>query len=125
MTPPPPRPLALTTTDPAPGTVCVSLGGDLDHESAAELLDACARAVGDRPGVRELRLDCAGLGLCDSMGLSALLMVHRCTAAAGAALHLDHRTAALDRLLDLTGTRRHLTGDPLHGAGSGAGRADP
>jgi hypothetical protein len=43
------------------------------------------------------------------MGLAALLMIHRLTAATGARLRLDHRPELLERLLELTGTLDHFT----------------
>ena len=64
----------------------------------------------DRPGLRELRIDCAGIGYCDSYGLSSLLMIRRRTRAAGVELHLDNRVGALERLLRVTNTLEHLTG---------------
>ncbi|MEV6203561.1 STAS domain-containing protein [Streptomyces sp. NPDC051771] len=87
----------------------LTLTGDLAWDSADELLDA-ARAhldpATDRAG---LHVDCAGLTLCDSTGLSALLALHRLAEAAGVPLRLDHRPPFLDRLLRLTGTYEHLT----------------
>ena len=45
----------------------------------------------------------------DPAGLSALLLVHRRTSAAGVDLRLDHRPPQLDRVLDVTGVLDHLT----------------
>ncbi|MFF2808321.1 STAS domain-containing protein [Streptomyces sp. NPDC058000] len=63
-------------------------------------------------GRRALHVDCGGLVLCDSMGLSALLMVHRRTSTLGVRLHLEERPPALDRPLTVTGTPEHLTAPP-------------
>ncbi|MFG2622778.1 STAS domain-containing protein [Streptomyces sp. NPDC048507] len=115
-TTPPPVPLTLTPAAPdaADGRgVTLALEGDLDHETYHLLLEAVERELGARPDARHLRLDCAGLLMCDSMGLSALLMVRRRTNAAGVALHLDGRRPPLERLLTLTGTLEHLTGAPV------------
>ncbi|MFG3442626.1 STAS domain-containing protein [Nonomuraea sp. NPDC047897] len=81
--------------------------------------DTLGSSVQDTRGLRELRLDCAGLGLCDSSGLAALLVIRRRASEAGVRLRLDHRGAALDRLLDLTGTLEHLTGEPAPPSGRG------
>ncbi|MEV6782988.1 STAS domain-containing protein [Streptomyces sp. NPDC051098] len=59
--------------------------------------------------VTDLRLDCRELELIDSMGLSALLAIHRITSAAGITLHLDNRPDRLQRMLEITGTDEHLT----------------
>ncbi|GAA3487120.1 STAS domain-containing protein [Streptomyces cremeus] len=108
-----PNPLRLTTGPEDERTLRLALRGDLDYDHADLLLDVVREELAGRPGLRALRLDCAELTAVDSMGLSVLLMVHRVTTAAGIGLHLDHRTPALERLLQITGTRDHLTG---HGA---------
>ncbi|MER6348709.1 STAS domain-containing protein [Streptomyces sp. NPDC001595] len=91
-----------------PATLTVRISGDLDHDTGPELVDAVSDHL--TPGVRDVRLDFHALGHIDSLGLSALLMVHRRTSAAGAALHLDHRPAALERVLRQTNVLTHLTG---------------
>ncbi|MEV0387069.1 STAS domain-containing protein [Nonomuraea sp. NPDC050643] len=103
-------PLTLILVTPEPHVLRIGVHGDLDHATAGELMDAASAALdGD---LRDLRLDCAGLGVCDSSGLSVLLMIRRRTSAAGIRLHLDRRPPSLDRLLDVSGTFEHLTGGP-------------
>ncbi|MEU2494940.1 STAS domain-containing protein [Streptomyces sp. NPDC007883] len=92
------------------GEVCVRIDGDLDWESADDLTEAARACLEAERPPRLLRLDCTKLNVCDSMGLAALLMVHRLATAAGARLRLDHRPQALERLLELTGTLCHFTG---------------
>jgi anti-anti-sigma factor len=103
--------LTCTWTSPRPDTAHVVIVGELEFATAALL----PRLVDDRlaaaPGVRDVRLDCDGIGFCDSSGLSALLRVHTVVTGAGRRLHLDNRRPALDRLLALTGTFTHLTGE--------------
>ncbi|GAA4061669.1 STAS domain-containing protein [Nonomuraea soli] len=84
------------------------LRGDLDYVSAEDLLTVVTARLRQAPAPREIRLDCAGLGICDSTGLSVLLVIRRRADAVGTRLHLDNRGAALNRLLDITGTREHL-----------------
>ncbi|MEJ8282109.1 STAS domain-containing protein [Pseudonocardia spirodelae] len=110
-----PRELSLTWTSPTPDVAAVALAGDLDYDSSDALTDAVAALLANGSGVRELRIDCAGVEYCDSYGLSSLLMVRRRTRAAGVTLHLDNRTGSLERLLRVTNTLEHLTG-----AGRGA-----
>ncbi|MFF9499690.1 STAS domain-containing protein [Streptomyces sp. NPDC014656] len=115
---------AGTTAD---GTLRVELAGDLAWDSTDDLLDAVRTRLDRAPAPSDIRLDCARLTLCDSMGLSALLALHRLASAAGGRLHLDRRPAFLDRLLLLTGTYEHLTGRPGTAEPTGevpAGRAD-
>jgi anti-anti-sigma factor len=108
----PPSPFSLTT-ETVPDGMLVGVQGDLDHETCDELVGLVRNRLSTGPRPPALRLDFERLGAVDSMGLSALLMVRRLTQAAGVALRLDRRPAQLDRLLDLTGTRAHLTDTAL------------
>ncbi|MGY5036621.1 STAS domain-containing protein [Streptomyces sp. 900116325] len=111
MTTPPPDGLRLTTVD-TEDRVRIELDGDLDHYTADLLVNEATAQLSARPGLRNLHLHCGGLGVIDSTGLSALLMINRRTAAVGVRLHLEDRPANLDRLLHLTGTLDHLTAPP-------------
>ncbi|WP_130797889.1 STAS domain-containing protein [Streptomyces otsuchiensis] len=93
-------------------TLIVRLFGDLDHESSDELVETLdQRLRAERAELDELHLDFGELGAVDSMGLSAILMVHRYCEAAHVHLHLDRRPPHLDRILTVTGTLAYLT-DP-------------
>ncbi|MFD7876791.1 STAS domain-containing protein [Streptomyces sp. NPDC059766] len=106
-----PPALHLTTVD-SEDTVRIEITGDLDYDHAGHLLDEVTAQLGSRPHLTDLHLHCAGVGTVDSTGLSVLLMIRRRTTAVGARLHLDDRTAMLDRLLDITGTLEYLTETP-------------
>ncbi|MET7746680.1 STAS domain-containing protein [Streptomyces sp. NPDC005385] len=105
-----PESLRVTTAQAGAtgGVVHLQVTGYLDYDSADSFLAATTHPLTSAPGLRHLHLDCAGLTGIDSMGLSMLLMLHRRTTAAAVILHLDNRTAALDRLLDMTGTMDYL-----------------
>ncbi|MEV3922730.1 STAS domain-containing protein [Actinomadura coerulea] len=90
----------------------IEIEGDLDFYTADALVATVRTQMEDNPDVREVELACGGMGMCDSAGLAALLMVRRRTSAAGVRLSLTGRSAQLDRLLDITGTLHHLTGAP-------------
>ncbi|EOD64977.1 STAS domain-containing protein [Amycolatopsis vancoresmycina] len=98
------------TTDDT--TARVEITGDLEFATAGLLPRLVTDRLAAHATVREVHLDCAAIGFCDSSGLSELLQVYRVVTAAGARLHLDNRSPALDRLLILTGTARYLTGEP-------------
>ncbi|WP_336209028.1 STAS domain-containing protein [Nonomuraea sp. LPB2021202275-12-8] len=117
-----PSPLTLILVSPDPHTLRIAVHGDLDHATHGELMDTAAAALADPQDLRELRIDCAELRVCDSSGLSALLMIHRRATGAGVRLHLDRRGPALDRILTVTGILGHLTGEPLprHHTGQGS-----
>jgi anti-anti-sigma factor len=87
----------------------VHITGDLDTATTDEFIDTATRVLDDHRDLRALHLDCAELGFCDSVGLSALLLVQRRTSAADVDLHIDNRPAYFERILELTGILDHLT----------------
>ncbi|MFI8193788.1 STAS domain-containing protein [Streptomyces sp. NPDC085946] len=107
------------SVDVAPPVLTVRVAGDLDYCTSGDLVDTVAGYLAREPGLRDVRLDFGELTWLDSTGLSALLMVHRHTTDAGAALHLDNRPDVLERMLRLTNVLDHLTG-----AGGGAPRQE-
>lgn len=88
----------------------ITLTGDLTHINADKLLAAVTDQLTAHPALRELHVDCAALEICDSRGLSVLLMIRRRTDALGVGLRIVRRPDTLDRMLDLTGTTAYLTG---------------
>ncbi|MBM0279813.1 STAS domain-containing protein [Micromonospora tarensis] len=95
------------------GHVRLRLTGELAYDTAPELIAAAA----DLPGDGEVLIDLAGVSLCDSSGLSALLVVHR----VAGAVRLTGVNPPLQRMLDRTGltellTERHA-GDDLRAIG--------
>jgi anti-anti-sigma factor len=103
--------LTVTTRTTA-SAAYVGVVGDLDYGNSGRLVDAVAELLGDRPDLSDVHLDFSELTFCDSAGLSGLLLIHRRTSKAGMHLHLDHRTAQLDRILDITGLLEFLTARP-------------
>ncbi|MFF2204930.1 STAS domain-containing protein [Streptomyces sp. NPDC058145] len=98
------------TTVSAPSTLTVRVAGELDYDTSDEMVDTVVARLAGPPAPRHVRLDFTGLTWIDSMGLSALLMIHRHTRAVGAALHLDNRPDVLERMLRHTNVLGHLTG---------------
>ena len=80
---------SLVTETPDRRTLVVRVTGAIDHESYDALVNAVERQLLRHPGLRELRLDCAGLHGVDALGLSGILMVQRLTEGAGARLRLQ------------------------------------
>ncbi|MCS0634714.1 STAS domain-containing protein [Streptomyces sp. LP05-1] len=107
--------LVLHASELGPGAVTIAVAGDLDYDTSDGLLACVKDVLDERSGLAELHLDCRRLEAVDSMGLSALLQVHRSLSGRRIALHLDRRTPSLDRLLRITGTYEHFT------TGAGAG----
>ncbi|MGI5417618.1 STAS domain-containing protein [Actinomadura luteofluorescens] len=107
----PDTPLRVVATLAGTRALRIEIEGDLDFYTADTLVATVRTQMEDNPDVRELELACGGMGMCDSAGLAALLMVRRRTSAAGIRLALTGRRAQLDRLLDITGTLHHLTGE--------------
>ncbi|WP_020138416.1 STAS domain-containing protein [Streptomyces sp. 351MFTsu5.1] len=110
-----PPALHLTTVETR-HAVRIEIAGDLDYDSADRLLEEATARLSARPGLEDLHLHCAGIGMVDSMGLSILLMIGRRANAARVRLHLDDRPAQLDRLLEITGTLEYFTAQPATGA---------
>ncbi|OKI61287.1 STAS domain-containing protein [Micromonospora sp. CB01531] len=71
----PPELLTIEVDRLDPARARLRLTGDLDFDTAAEPVAAAADLR--RDGIRELLIDFGGVGLCDSSGLSALVVIHR------------------------------------------------
>ena len=84
------------------------LSGDFDLHSAPALLDLVPRLLENcrREGVVRAEIDCSGLTLCDSTGLTAFIRAHQAAREAGVRLVLIDRPAQLTNLLDLAGLAR-------------------
>ncbi|MEV4121962.1 STAS domain-containing protein [Micromonospora sp. NPDC049645] len=89
--------LTIETTRLAAGHVRLRLSGELDYDTAPELIAAAADLRGDRDA--PVQVDLTGVTLCDSSGLSALLVVHR----AAGTIRLTGVSPQLQRMLDRTG----------------------
>ncbi|WP_405901405.1 STAS domain-containing protein [Streptomyces sp. NBC_00727] len=97
-------PLFLTVESEG-GALWLRLAGVLDYDTSDELAARADACVEQDPQAGELHLDCEKLRLCDSTGLSALLMIHRRTTARGIRLFLDNPPPFMERMLSVTGTR--------------------
>ncbi|MDJ1645305.1 STAS domain-containing protein [Streptomyces pakalii] len=104
-----PSPFTLTPA-PTPSTksVRVRAEGYLDYDTCDDFLVKATRYLDQIPAPDVLHLDCAGIEGLDSMGLAALLMLHRRCTAARVTLNLERLHPTVDRILRLTGTLEHL-----------------
>jgi anti-anti-sigma factor len=91
-------------------SACVRVRGDLDYETADEVVEAASQLLARQVDLIDLHLDFSGLTFLDSAALSGLLLLHRRTTQSGVQLHLDHRPAFLDRVLQVTGLHGHFAG---------------
>lgn len=98
----------LTVTHDSPHSARLSITGELDFVAAPQLLDAISALMCQHTAPRHLHLDFAGLTLCDSAGLAALVVIDRRCSEARIRLHLDRKTRQLDRILDITGLAEHF-----------------
>jgi anti-anti-sigma factor len=87
----------------------VRVTGDVDYETADEVIEAASQLLTEQAELTDLRLDFSGLTYLDSGALSGLLLLHRRTTQSGVRLHLEHRPAFLDRVLQVTGLYGHFT----------------
>ncbi|MFI5837771.1 STAS domain-containing protein [Micromonospora sp. NPDC051300] len=83
------------------------LAGELDFDTAPELVAAAAELR--RDGHQELWLDFADVTLCDSSGLSALVVIHR---SGTGGVHLIDMNPRVRQLLDRTGLAELLPTPP-------------
>ncbi|MFJ3876525.1 STAS domain-containing protein [Streptomyces sp. NPDC090077] len=82
------------------GAVLLTLGGELDHDTAAPLREALDTAV-VRGG--RLLVDMAGLRFCDSTGLNTLLHARLAAQEAGGSLELAGLSGPVARMFRITG----------------------
>ncbi|MFR9776853.1 STAS domain-containing protein [Micromonospora sp. MS34] len=94
------------------GRARLRLTGELDFDTAPDLIVAAAELR--RDGYQELLLDFGGVGLCDSSGLSALVVIHR---AGTGAIELTGMNPQVRQLLDRTGLGELLTAPPQAATG--------
>ncbi|MFG1869883.1 STAS domain-containing protein [Micromonospora arborensis] len=87
--------LTIEATRLDAGHVRLRLAGELDYDTAPDLVAAAADLRGDE----QVLIDLGGVTLCDSSGLSALLVLHR----AAGAIRLTGVRRPLQRMLDRTG----------------------
>ncbi|MFF5971245.1 STAS domain-containing protein [Streptomyces sp. NPDC012769] len=84
-----------------PGTVVLTVTGELDHDTAAPLKEALVRL--DRSG--RVVVDCSGLRFCDSTGLNVLLRARLRMLDGGGRLDLAGLRPPVDRMFEITGAR--------------------
>jgi anti-sigma B factor antagonist len=117
--------LAITVDDRRPPAV-VSVGGDLDLNTAPELLQALTRLMDD--GQRALVLDLTGVGFCDSSGLSVLVRVRNRVTELGGRLTLAAATPIVQRVLEVSGLTEifgtYPTVEAARAAATGGGSVD-
>jgi anti-sigma B factor antagonist len=92
--------LAITVDDRRPPAV-LSVGGDLDLNTAPELMQALTRLVDG--GERRVVVDLAGVGFCDSSGLSVLVRVRNRLTGLGGSVTLAAPTPIVQRVLEISG----------------------
>src|ERR1700744_2128109 len=117
-------PVTITETG---RTACVRINGDLDYEITDEVVDSVSQLLAQQGDLIDLHLDFSGLTFLDSAALSGLLLLHRRTTQSGVQLHLDHRPAFLNRVLQVTGLHGHFTAshsDALTGEPTLAGQTN-
>jgi anti-anti-sigma factor len=85
----------------------VVLAGELDLDRAGALAGELGGLAGQ--GATSVVVDVGGLSFIDSSGLRAFLTARDQLIEAGASLELTNLSPAVERVLDMTGTRAILT----------------
>jgi stage II sporulation protein AA (anti-sigma F factor antagonist) len=91
------------------GVARVTLGGELDLDRAGALADELSGLAGQ--GASHVVVDVQGLSFIDSSGLRALLSARDLLERENATIELVNLSPAVERVLDMTGTRALLTRD--------------
>lgn len=108
VTPAPEDRLAVTVDDGPPPTFV--LAGDLDPHTSPMLQARIDETLADDASAAVL--DVTAVGFTDSAGLRVIADTHRRLSEAGGALVIRHPSAALDKLLAVTGLADHVTVEP-------------
>jgi anti-sigma B factor antagonist len=99
--------LRCTATSAKPGTVRVTVFGDIDF-ATAELLRAGLIAVLEHVPLSALDLDLSAVDFCDCTGLHALMTVHGAARLMGCRVTISAARLGPGRLLELTGLGPHF-----------------
>ena len=91
------------------GVAQVTIRGELDLDRADEVANQLSELSGQ--GATSVIVDVTGLSFIDSSGLRALLSAREQLEAGGATMQVTNLSPAVERVLDMTGTRTLLTGD--------------
>ncbi|MDX6307167.1 MAG: hypothetical protein QOI06_213 [Nocardioidaceae bacterium] len=121
-------PFVMATSCPSPGTVRVTLVGDVDLATTGvlqtDLLDVLVAQLPDR-----LEIDLAGVPFMDCGGVSVLVVVGGAAARIGCHLWVTNPQPVVLRVLALTGLLGVLTsgptGDPLATIGTAVRAPEP
>jgi anti-sigma B factor antagonist len=97
--------LNLTDTTEA-GQARVVATGELDMYTAPDLSDVLDKLMDG--GATEIVIDLSGIEFMDSTGLSAILGAHQRLDQSGGKLVLDHPSASITRMFDITGLADHF-----------------
>jgi anti-anti-sigma factor len=115
------KPMEIMVADrPVAGTTIVTLRGELDVDSAAQLHAALTDLL-DRSIVKVVA-DLSGLGFCDSIGLSAFALTHNACVTAGGYLRIAAPTPFLLQVLTVVGLRDRI---PIYESVEAACAGDP
>jgi anti-sigma B factor antagonist len=91
---------------PGDGGTIVAISGEVDVCTEAQLQQALMQLIRKRPA--RLMLDVSGISFLDCAGLRALLLTRRRAEMRGVFLHLIATSAAVRRIIELTGAQEAL-----------------
>ncbi|MFD9129454.1 STAS domain-containing protein [Kitasatospora sp. NPDC059571] len=92
-----------------PSGLLITAVGPMDYGGSGPLERALREALARRPAPARITVDMAGVDFCDSMGLNGLLLAQRDAGRRGIGFALARPSAAVVRLLDLTGAAEVFT----------------
>jgi anti-anti-sigma factor len=111
--------LTIEVSRVTPRHALLRLAGELDFDTAPELIQAATRLRAE--GYDELTVDLTDVTLCDSSGLSAIVVLYR---NAAGSIRLTGMSTQVQQLLNRTGLTELLAG-PRPGDDAGLGGSHP
>lgn len=106
--------LLLVSTRQEGDRAVVELEGEFDLHTAPIFAAAVEHLLD--VGTIDIEVDAGAVAFADSAGLRALLNAQRDAVELGGGLRLTRLSAALDRMLGMTGLHGHFGADPMTGA---------
>jgi len=99
------------------GETTVTIAGEIDYASSADVRQAVSDALGRR-GLRAIDLDLAGVTLIDSTGIGTLVVAYRIARDLGVRLRVTNPNPFVARLLSIVGVDELLGVQPVAEAGA-------
>ena len=93
--------LSITTARPTPGSVRVSVVGEIDMATAPRLRVELLAVIAAATARTDIRVDLAGVAFIDAIGVGVLVRASEAASRAGVGFCLEHPRGMVLRILDV------------------------